>query len=382
MSIDIKKIKPNHEKEARQTKKKSELVDFFNRDISFLGNKLNDKKKENFFSELSTLLSSGIDVKTALELVIEEQKKKNDKALFGSIYKNVINGKSLSEAIMDSGKFTVYEYYSLKIGEESGRINEVLEDLAEFLNKKVKQKRQLVNSFTYPIMVLVTAVIAVIFMMNFIVPMFVDVFKRFNGKLPALTQFIIDMSNAFSKNIGWIFILILAFVLLLYFQRKKDWYRKFKSIIILRLPIFGPIAKKIYISRFCQSMSMLMGSHTPMLKSIELVQNMIGFYPFEKALEKIQQDILKGSLLYESMNKFPVFEKRVISLVRVGEEVNQLDKIFDKLNKHYSDELEHKISMLSSLLEPVLIIFVGILVGIILVAMYLPLFSISTSVYG
>jgi len=374
MSIDIKQIKPNREKEIGQAKKKNELADFFSRDISLFGNKLSDKKKENFFSELSTLLSSGIDVKTALELVIEEQNKKNDKALFESIYKQVINGKSLSEAIMDSGKFTVYEHFSLKIGEESGRINEVLEDLAEFLNKKVKQKRQIVNSFTYPIMVLLTAVIAVIFMMNFIVPMFVDVFKRFNGKLPALTQFIIDVSNMFSKNIGWFIIIILGIVLLIYLQRKKDWYRKLKSKIILRLPI--------YISRFCQSMSMLMGSHTPMLKSIELVQNMIGFYPFEKALEKIQQDILKGSLLYESMNKFPIFEKRVISLVRVGEEVNQLDKIFDKLNKHYSDELEHKISMLSSLLEPILIIFVGILVGIILVAMYLPLFSISTSVYG
>ncbi|PKP20790.1 MAG: type II secretion system F family protein [Bacteroidetes bacterium HGW-Bacteroidetes-21] len=382
MSIDISNHKHQNPKVKENVPKGSALNDFFSKDIQLFGKKLKDKKKENFFSELGTLLSSGIDIKTALELIIEEQKKKSDIQLFDSIYKKVIEGKSLSEAMKESGHFSIYEHFSIKIGEESGQLHEVLEALSEFLSKKVKQRRQIVNSFTYPIMVLIIAVVAVFFMMNFVVPMFVDVFKRFNGKLPKLTQVIIDISQSFSENVPWILLFIVAISLIVFIQRKKDWYRKLIGKIILKTPFLGSIIQKIYISRFCQAMSMLMSAHTPMLKSIELVQNMIGFYPFEKALEKIRHDIMKGALLYESMSKFPIFEKRVISLVRVGEEVNQLDAIFTRLNKHYSEELEYKIGILSSLLEPILIIFVGILVGVILVAMYLPLFSISTNIYG
>ena len=108
---------------------------------------------------------------------------------------------------------------------------------------------------------------------------------------------------------------------------------------------------------------------------------MIGFYPFEKALEKIDQDILHGKDLHQSMKQFALFDKRMISLIRVAEEVNQLDKIFERLNKQYSEELEHQISIMASLLEPLMIILVGVLVGTILVSMYLPLFQLSSSIY-
>ncbi|OFX26851.1 MAG: hypothetical protein A2033_08155 [Bacteroidetes bacterium GWA2_31_9] len=128
-------------------------------------------------------------------------------------------------------------------------------------------------------------------------------------------------------------------------------------------------------------MALLIASRTPMLRAIQLVRNMIGFYPFEKALDIIDSDIMSGKSLHESMKKFSIFDNRTISLVKVAEEVNQLDTIFERLNKQYSDELEHRIGMMSSLLEPAMIIFVGVLVGVILVAMYLPLFQLSTSIY-
>ena len=128
-------------------------------------------------------------------------------------------------------------------------------------------------------------------------------------------------------------------------------------------------------------MALLLAAKTPMIKALQLVKYMIGFYPFEKALTVMEQDILHGKLLHQSMERFPLFDTRIISLVRVAEEVNQLDIIFNKLNTQYNEELEHQISMLSNLLEPVMIIIVGLLVAVILISMYLPLFQLSSSIY-
>ena len=382
MSIDLKNIeKKKKPAKAGNASQQSQVMDFLNRDISLFGNNLSDKKKERFYSDLGILLTSGIDIKTSLELITGDQRKAKDKLLFNSIQQMVLNGESLSESLNKSGKFSNYEYFSIKIGEESGRISEVLNELSGYFNKQIKQKRQLVSAFSYPVLVLVTAVAAVMFMMNFIVPMFVDVFKRFQGKLPYITQVIIDISNIISHWAGLFFLCLTLFIIFLFSQRKQEWYRSLTSRIMMRLPIFGPIVKKIYLARFCQSMALLIASRTPMLRAIQLVRNMIGFYPFEKALEIIDNDIMSGKSLNESMKKFSIFDNRTISLVKVAEEVNQLDTIFERLNKQYSEELEHRIGMMSSLLEPIMIIFVGALVGVILVSMYLPLFQLSTSIY-
>lgn len=382
MSIDLKNIeKKKKPAKAGNARQQSQVMDFLNRDISLFGNNLSDKKKERFYSDLGILLTSGIDIKTSLELITGDQRKAKDKLLFNNIQQMVLNGESLSESLNKSGKFSNYEYFSIKIGEESGRISEVLNELSGYFNKQIKQKRQLVSAFSYPVLVLVTAVAAVMFMMNFIVPMFVDVFKRFQGKLPYITQVIIDISNIISHWAGLFFLCLTLFIIFLYSQRKQEWYRSLTSRIMMRLPIFGPIVKKIYLARFCQSMALLIASRTPMLRAIQLVRNMIGFYPFEKALDIIDNDIMSGKSLNESMKKFSIFDNRTISLVKVAEEVNQLDTIFERLNKQYSEELEHRIGMMSSLLEPIMIIFVGALVGVILVSMYLPLFQLSTSIY-
>ncbi|MCK4661789.1 MAG: type II secretion system F family protein [Bacteroidales bacterium] len=383
MGIDLKNIKKidKKEKPINQSKSNNQIFAFLNKDISLFGTKLKDIKKERFYSEIGILLASGIDIKTSLDIIVDEQTKSADKELFESINNRVLNGDSLSEAINYTNKFSPYEYYSLKIGEESGKMNEVLNELTTFYSKKIKQKRQLTNAFSYPVLVLFIAIAAVVFMMNYMVPMFVDVFTRFQGDLPGITKTIVNISNFTSEYFIWFFVLVIILIVVYLFVKKKNWYRNISSKILLKFPILGNIVKMIYLERFCQSMALLIGSKNPMLNSIKLIGNMISFYPFEKALNKIEEDILIGKSLNESMAKFSLFDKRMISLVKVGEEVNQLDTIFSKLNKQYSDELEHKISLISSMLEPILIIFIGLIVGVILIAMYLPMFQLSTSIY-
>jgi type IV pilus assembly protein PilC len=381
MAIAIKDIKKQQGIQQQNPGKKRDIFSFLNKDISFKGSALNDRKKEAFYSEMNILLSSGIDIRSALDIVVEEQKKEKEKVLFSTIREKVINGMSLSAAIHDTGKFSPYEFHSLRIGEESGRIKDVLTGLNIYFTKKIKQKRQVVSALTYPALVMITALIAVFFMMNFIVPMFVDVFKRFNGQIPAITQIIIDIS-AFFKHYTWLMGLVLLILIVsILLIRKKTFFRAWYSSVLLKLPLFGDIVRKVYLVRFCETMSLLLEARTPMLRSIQLVKQMIGFYPYEVALEKISDDILHGKLLHQSLQQFSLFSNRLVSLVKVAEEVNQLDVIFAKLSTQFNDELEHKISLLSSLLEPVMIMFVGVLVAVILISMYLPLFQLSTSIY-
>ncbi|MBI4646418.1 MAG: type II secretion system F family protein [Bacteroidia bacterium] len=381
MSINLKEIKKKQPAEASVQRGGNTIRDFMTRDIRLFGNRLNDKKKERFFNDLSILLSSGVDIKTSLELIAEEQKGKGDKLLFESIKNNVINGHSLSEAIENSKKFTPYEYYSIRIGEESGKLTDVLAELSSFFNRKIKQKRQLTNAFSYPALVLATALAAVIFMLNFIIPMFSDVFKRFGGKLPGITKFMIRFSEFFSDYTAYFLLFVVLLAIFMYLQRRQLWYRRLVSGLLLKTPVIGHIVLQIYISRFCQSMALLIASRTHLLQAVQLVKNMLGFYPFEIALEKISTDIINGKPLFLSMKEFTIFDNRLISLVRVAEEVNQLDAVFARLYKQYYDEAENKIMLINSLLEPILIIFIGLLVAVILIAMYLPMFQLSTTIY-
>jgi len=382
MGLKIETKEPNIGKTQAPQDLLKDTMGFLNRDLKWFKTKFTDKKKERFYSDLHILFSSGIDIKTSIDLIAEEQKKDKEKQIFIQISQDIIRGSSLSEALLKTGIFSNYEYYSIKIGEESGNLIKVLGELVVFYNNKIKQTRQIIGAFSYPVLVLVTAIGAVLFMMNTIVPMFKDIFKRFNSELPAITQFVIDASDFVSKYSLVFFVASSSLIIFLIQQKDQLWFRKYASQVLLHLPLISPIVKLIYLSRFSQSMALLIASKTPMLQSINLVKNMMGFYPYELALAKIGEDILRGIPLNKSMSQFSLFDTRTISLIRVAEEVNQLDLIFEKLNHQFSDELEHRIAVISSLLEPIMIIFVGVLVGVILVSMYLPMFQLGTSIYG
>lgn len=380
MSIDLASIRTQPNNTSGKQKEEKGMFDFLNKDIQLGSSGITDLKKEHFYSELNILFGAGIDIKTALELIEAEQTKESDRKLFTKIREAVVNGSSLSNAMKDTGQFSPYEYYSLSIGEESGKLPEVLVELSSFFAKNIKQKRLVVGALTYPAIVFSVSIGAIFFMMNFIVPMFTDVFKRFKGgKLPYITQLIIDISNAMSAYSLYVFVGIAAFVSFLYSQRNQIWYRKLSSSLVLKSPIAGDIVQKVFLARFCHSMGLLIGAKTPMIDAIRLVKKMIGFYPIEHSLDIVEEKIFKGESLNASLSEFPIYNKRMISLVKVAEEVNQLDTIFNQLAEQYSNEVEHQTGLIGSLIEPFMIIFLGLMVAVILVSMYLPLFQLSSS---
>lgn len=381
MGINIKNI-DKHPSTSKQVEKKDakSILAMLNQDISF-STSYPDKKKEQFYSEISLLLSAGTDIKTALELIVDETEKEKDRRLLEGIKNDIINGLSFSEALQKTGKFTDYEFYSIKVGEESSRVDVVLSDLATYFKRKIDQKRKLSSALSYPIVLLATALGMVVFLLKFLVPMFQDIFKSFNKELPGITQFVIDASETIGDYFIMILFLIIGTIVFVYLNRKKVWFRSITANLILKTPVLGDIARKIYLTRFCHSMNLLISTRNPLLNSIQLVRKMIDYHPIQIALEQVEIDIMNGKLLNESMRQFPIFPKKMTSLIKVAEEVNKLDVIFKNLDEQYSKELEHQSEMFGKLLEPFVILFISVIVGFIVIAMYIPMMEINTGLF-
>jgi type IV pilus assembly protein PilC len=209
--------------------------------------------------------------------------------------------------------------------------------------------------------------------------MFEDVFKRFNNDLPEVTKQIIGISHWLGKNILYIIGAIVLTVVFVIRMKSKLWFRTIWHAILSRIPFFGDMSRKIYMTRFCTSMELLISSQTPLVSAMELVRSMIMFYPLEQALQQIEKDVVAGIPLHKSMKQFKVFDRKMISMVRVGEEVNQLAPMFSRLRELYEKETDHKTAIMGTVLEPLIIILVGLIVGVVLISMYLPMFKMSSS---
>ena len=355
------------------------LLAFMNKDISFGSQELSDKKKEFLYLELSSLLQAGINLKSSFELITASQEKEKDKQLFQDIQKEVLQGASFSVAMKKSGKFSVYEIVSLEIGEETGKLTEVLQDLAKFYQNKVKQRRKIISSLSYPCIVLCTSMGAVFFMLEFVVPMFSDIFTRFGGELPWITAKIISISKLMEGNFFTAVLLLAAITGFLWYIRKTERFRKVFSGLLLKTPLVGNLVQKIYLARFCNSMRLLISAHIPLLRAISLSRQMIGYYPIESSLQKVEEDILQGQALYQSLEQFRIYPAKMIMLLKIGEESNKLDYFFARISEQYIDEVEYQTTTLSSMMEPFIVIFLGLIVGTILIAMYLPMFEMSNS---
>lgn len=376
-SIDISRYQKK--KQPVQKSGDGDLFAFLNKDISFGSKQVSDKKKEGLYVELSTLLLSGIDLRTSLELILVDQEQAKDKALFEGIRQRILSGAALSEALKETERFSDYEYYSIRIGEETGELGDVLTDLAKYYKSKIQQRRKIVSAVTYPAIVLLSSLGAVFFMIKFVVPMFADVFLRFGGKLPWITALIISFSGWFDRYFMFLVLFVLVLVAIYFFKRRADWFRSFSSHLLLKVPVVGDLVKKIYLARFANTMRLLVSTDTPLLRSIALVRQMIDYYPIETSLLKVEQDILQGESLHKSLSAFDFYPAKMIQLIKVGEEVNRMDYFFEKIAAQYTEEVEYRTNTISSLLEPLIIIFLGLVVGVILIAMYLPMFQMSNS---
>jgi len=348
------------------------------KEITLFGSSFSNKKKEAFYIELSVLLKAGLELKDALEIIGTEQKKETDNELFKAIVIDLIDGKNFSEAIKKHKHFTDYEYYSLQIGERTGTLQRVVEELGNFYKRKNEQRRIIVGALSYPIVVLTTAFLAVFFMLKMVVPMFADIFKQNKVELPWITQKIVMISNGLQNNSIWMLLCVLFIIVFVSVFKNKIWYQKISTKILLKIPFVGDFIRKIRIAQFTQAISLLVSAKVPLLNGIQLTKKMISFYPLQIALGNVEEDILQGKSLYESIKNQPIFDKKMASLIKVAEETNQNETIFNRLTYQCNEEIQYKSKMISATIEPILILVLGGVVAVILIGMYLPMFKLST----
>lgn len=368
----MNKMKPKNIDHLKSTKKKS----FWEQDIQ-LFNRFNDKKKEAFYGDLETLIKAGVDLKKAFEIILEEQIGEKDEEFYQSIYQDILSGKSLADSLKGTGKFSEYEYYSIVIGEESNLLIEILNELKLFFKKKTDLKKQITSVLSYPIFVLIVTIGIVYFLLTSLVPIFSKIYKQFDSELPSLTKKIVYLSEHIFFFAGATLAIIVAIILFIYTQKKQEWFRKSTSEIALKIPILGNYLKKVHLTRFTSSLQLLLSANTPLVKSLDLTKKMNSFYPLDPILDDVIYKVTKGSSLNEVLKLYKFFPSRFISLIKVGEETNELDTMLLKLSNQYYDELEHQTKIISKIMEPVMLIIIGSFVGVILIAIYLPLFNLS-----
>ena len=346
--------------------------DFFSRIL------LTNKRKAVFYSELSVFLKAHIPLKEALESIAASQQNSELKALFEQMATQLKRGKRFFEILKEDANVSAYDWVAVKIGEETGHIATIITALSSHYQRRYEHRNKFTMALLYPMMIVFTSLLVLLFMLYAVVPMFEDIFIQNKVTLPPLTQFILALSS-FVKTYGLLmfFIVVLSIILLRFF-RNNDYYRRLKENFILQIPGLGSFIKMSYMTQFLNALALLISARIPLLNALKLTREMIRFIPLENAIYRVEQSVLEGESLYKAMQATAFFDHGMISFVKVGEAAHQLDTIFEQLFQQYQDKIFLKSKKLTTLMEPVLILIVGVLVAVILIAMYLPMFKLST----
>lgn len=342
------------------------------------GHSLKDARKEAIFAELHSLLGSGLDFSRSFSLLIEGERDVETKTLLTGLYRTVMCGESLGCAFERSGRFAPLDCGVLRIGEETGRLGEALAFLADYYRKRIAQRRMVSGAVSYPLIILFTAMVVVIFMVLVIVPMFEQVYSRMGGELPAMTRWIISLSKAFPAYLTVAALAGGGALLLWKIYGGRPGVQRAASVLLLRVPLLGDTLRKSMQARFCRLLCLLSSSGVPLLRGIGMLPQIIAFYPYRISFARIARELERGACLSDAMERFAeLYDRRLIALLRVGEQTGRLPDMLRREGDVLTGELEHRLRSLGSLLEPVLILLVGLLVAVILIAMYLPMFRLG-----
>lgn len=339
---------------------------------------LTHQKKEMLFSQLHSLLTAGLDFSRSFELLIESEKEVRIRELLESIYAGIVRGDTLWLALKESREFSALDYGVIRIGEETGKLAQTLDFLTDYYHKYIEQKRMITSSLSYPLIILVTAGLVVVFMVLVVVPMFEQVYTRMGSELPALTKGIIAFSKVFPLYAAGGLATGLFVGTWLYLKREQEQTQKNISRVLLKIPIVSSILKHNHQCNFCKLLYLLTSSGVPLLQGVQLLEQIISFYPYRVSFRQICTLLEQGELFSQGLEQYPhLYNKKLTTLLKVGEESNKLPFMLKKQGDELAVELEYKLKYLGTLLEPVLILFIGVMVAIILISMYLPMFKLG-----
>ena len=342
------------------------------------GNKVPLQDLVMFTRQLATMIDAGLAMVQSLQALAEQSTNKVMRDVINDVCTRVEAGDSFSEALAKHPKvFNKLFICMVGAGEKGGLLAEILSRLATYLENAAKLRRKVKSSMMYPTVVTVVAIGITIFLLVKVVPVFGEIFESFGAKLPGPTQFLIALSTFVQK---WIILILLGMGGTVYgwfaFIKTKAG-RDFWDAKRIKLPVFGHIAHKICLARFTRTFASLVRSGVPILEVLSIVATTSGNTVMEKALKVAATDIERGESISSSLAKHPVFPTMIVRMITAGEQTGKIDNMLERISDFLDDEIETILSGLTSLIEPILIVFLGVVVGGIVICMFLPIFKMS-----
>lgn len=355
------------------------------------GGKVGQKQLTTFTRQLSTLQDAGLPLLRSLQILESQQKPGKLKNTLIGISEEVEGGTALSEAMSKYPKAFNHLYVKMvAAGEVGGVLDIILQRLAEFMEKSERLKRRIKGAMVYPAVVVGIATIILTGIMVFIIPKFEEIFKDFGVDLPTLTMWLMATSRWFAGSQagqvipGWIIVLPAPIIFWFLFKliRKTEPGRAATDIVMLRIPVFGNLVRKTVIARFTRTLGTLIAAGVPILEAIKITKETSGNYVFEKALQGVYDSIREGEGFAGPLRESKTCDAIVVNMIDVGEETGELDQMLMKIADNYDEEVDVAVASLVSLLEPLMVVFLGGFVGLIVVAMFLPLVKMIQSLQG
>ena len=345
--------------------------------ISFGKKKVTLKDLSVFSRQFATMVNSGLSLLRALNILVDQTENKELARVLGEVRNDIETGNSLSSGMAKHpDAFPPLMVNMCKAGEVGGFLDTVMLQIANNYEAEVKLRGKVKSAMTYPVVVLCIAVVAVIGMLLFIVPTFVGLFKTLGGTLPLPTRVLVALSSGL--KVGIIPLVVLVFVGMSLWRKYKrtEQVRNVVDPLKLKLPVFGELFRKIALTRFSRNLGTMMKSGVPILQSLDIVAETTGNIVLERATRAVQESVRTGESLSKPLTEHPVFPPMVVQMMAVGEETGALDTMLAKIAEFYDQEVESTTESLTALIEPLMIAFLGGIVGAMIVALYMPIFKI------
>ena len=330
-----------------------------------------------FTRQLATMIDAGLAMVQSLQALAEQTTNKVMRDVIKDICTRVEGGDSFSEALQKHPKaFSRLYVCMVAAGEKGGLLAEILARLAVYLENAARLRKKVKSAMMYPTVVTVVAILITIFLLIKVVPVFGEIFKSFGATLPAPTQFLIDLSQFVQKFILLILIGGGGGVYGWFYFIKTPAGRAFWDTYRIKLPVFGSIAHKICLARFTRTLASLVRSGVPILEVLQIVSQTVGNVVMEKAIKTAAGDIERGESISVALGKHPIFPVMIIRMVTAGEQTGKIDNMLERIADFLDDEIETTLSGLTALIEPILIVFLGVVVGGMVICMFLPIFKL------
>jgi type IV pilus assembly protein PilC len=346
------------------------------------GGKVNAADIAVFSRQLATMLAAGIPLVQAFEIVGNGNEKPAMQKLILDIKADVEGGTSLHEALAKHPLHFDDLFVNLvEAGEQAGALETLLDKIATYKEKTEALKKKVKKALFYPAAVMAVAIVVTVILLIFVIPQFESLFKGFGADLPAFTQFVINMSRGLQDNGVYVAVVVGAGVYtFIYFHKRSRKMRQFLDRAMLKFPIIGPILYKGAIARFARTLSTMFAAGVPLVEALESVAGACGNILFEDAVMKMRDEVATGQRLQRAMENTGLFPNMVIQMIAVGEEAGALDAMSGKVATFYEAEVDNAVDSMSSLLEPLIMAILGVLVGGLVIAMYLPIFKLGAVV--